>query len=239
MRKKIYKIIEVDTEQNIASKIYDILMIIIIFLSIIPLAFVNQKNWMITIDKFTVIVFIIDYIMRWLTADLKFEGKKGFFIYPFSPLALIDLLSILPSITLLNSSFRLLKIFRLLRSFRVVKVLKLIRYSRSITIIINVFKKQKETLITLFVLAVAYVLISALIIINVEPETFPTFFDAIYWATISLTTVGYGDIYAMSKIGKVITMISSFLGIAVVALPAGIITSGLMDELNELRQKEK
>ena len=108
----------------------------------------------------------------------------------------------MPSITLLNSSFRLLKIFRLLRSFRVVKVLKLIRYSRSITIIINVFKKQKETLITIFVLAVAYVLISALIIINVEPETFPTFFDAIYWPTISLTTVGYGDIYAMSKIGK-------------------------------------
>ena len=113
IRKKIYKIIEVDTEQNIASKIYDVLMMIIIILSIIPLAFVNQKNWMITIDKITVIIFIIDYIMRWLTADLKFEGKKGFFIYPFSPLALIDLLSILPSLTLINSSFRLLKIFRL------------------------------------------------------------------------------------------------------------------------------
>ena len=70
---------------------------------------------------------------------------------------------------------------------------------------------------------------------NVEPETYNNFFDAIYWATVSLTTVGYGDIYAVSVIGKVITMISSLFGIAIVALPAGIITAGYMEEI---RQKE-
>ena len=148
-------------------------------------------------------------------------------------LAIIDLLSILPSITLLNSSFKLLKIFRLFRSLRLLKILKLVRYSKSITMICNVFKKQKETFITILVMAITYILVSALVIINVEPETFPTYFDALYWATISLTTVGYGDVYAVTTIGKIITMISSFLGIAVVALPAGIITSGLMDELSK------
>lgn len=67
-----------------------------------------------------------------------------------------------------------------------------------------------------------------------NPARFLNFFDALYWATISLTTVGYGDIYAVSTTGKIITMISSFLGIAIVALPAGIITAGYMKEIKEL-----
>ena len=73
---------------------------------------------------------------------------------------------------------------------------------------------------------------SALVIFNVEPQTFDNFFEAIYWATVSLTTVGYGDIYPTSDIGRIITMISSVFGIAIVALPAGIITAGYMDEIS-------
>ena len=85
----------------------------------------------------------------------------------------------------------------------------------------------------------AYVLISALVIFNAEPETFPTMYDAIYWATISLTTVGYGDVYATSAVGKFITMISAVLGIAIVALPAGIIIAGYQDELEEIKRKRE
>lgn len=76
-----------------------------------------------------------------------------------------------------------------------------------------------------------YIIITALIMFNFEPETIETFFDAAYWATISLTTVGYGDIYATTTLGKIITMISSVFGVAIVALPAGIITAGYMDEI--------
>ena len=82
-------------------------------------------------------------------------------------------------------------------------------------------------------LAVGYILISAYVIFQVEPDTFEDFYDAIYWATVSLTTVGYGDIYATSDIGKCLTMLSAIVGIAIVALPAGIITAGYRDELNE------
>lgn len=226
MRKKIYNILN-------KNAIYDTFMFTVIIMSIIPLAFVKQKSWMTLIDRITVIIFIVDYILRWFVADKLSNKLNKFILYPLTPMAIIDLLSILPSITLLNSSFKLLKIFRLFRSLRLLKILKLVRYSKSITMICNVFKKQKETFITILVMAITYILVSALVIINVEPETFPTYFDALYWATISLTTVGYGDVYAVTTIGKIITMISSFLGIAVVALPAGIITSGLMDELSK------
>lgn len=77
-----------------------------------------------------------------------------------------------------------------------------------------------------------YIFVTALVMFNIEPDTFNSFFDAIYWATVSLTTVGYGDIYATSGIGKILTMISSLFGIAIVALPAGIITAGYMSEIN-------
>ncbi len=95
-------------------------------------------------------------------------------------------------------------------------------------IIADVFKESKDALLAVCTLSAAYIFISALIIFNVEPDSFPTFFDAFYWATVSLTTVGYGDIYAVSTIGRIVTMISSVFGIAIVALPAGIITAGYM-----------
>ena len=91
-------------------------------------------------------------------------------------------------------------------------------------------------------LAAAYVMISALVIFNAEPDTFDSFFDAIYWATVSLTTMGYGDIYPVTTIGRIITMVSSVFGIAIIALPSGIITAGLMEEINKrdsLSPKEK
>lgn len=147
-------------------------------------------------------------------------------------MAIIDLLSILPSLTVLNNGFKLFKIFRLFRTFKIFKIFKGIRYSKSVVMIINIFKKQKQALLTVCFIAFGYILISALVIFNVEPETFNSYFDAVYWATISLTTVGYGDIYAVSTIGKIITMISSIFGIAIVALPAGIITAGMMEQIN-------
>ena len=76
-----------------------------------------------------------------------------------------------------------------------------------------------------------YIVIAALVIFNVEPDSFSTFFDALYWATVSLTTVGYGDIYPVTAIGRAVAMISSVFGIAIVALPSGIITAGYLSAI--------
>lgn len=105
--------------------------------------------------------------------------------------------------------------------------------------IANIFKKQKGPLCYVLILALGYIVISALVVFNVEPDSFNTFFDAIYWATVPLTTMGYGDIYPVTEIGRIVTMISSLFGIAIVALPAGIITAGYMDELGSISKKDE
>lgn len=210
-------------------------MIVVIILSLIPLAFKAENIFFTVLDKVSVSVFIVDYFLRWITADYKFKKASpvSFIKYPFSPMAIMDLLSILPSLTIISDGFKLLRLLRLLRALRVLRVFKAMRYSRSFKIIGNVLRSSKDSLIAVCALAAGYIVVSALVIFNVEPDSFNTFFDAIYWATVSLTTVGYGDIYPVTTIGRVITMISSLFGIAVVALPAGIITAGYMNELNK------
>lgn len=227
MRKRIYKLIQ--------SVPYSFAMIALIVVSIIPLAFHQENEAFRIIDACTTSAFIFDYVARWITADFEISKKFPFARYPFQPMAIIDLISILPSITAMSSGFRLFKIFRLMRTLRVFRAFKLVRYSRNIQIIINVFKAQKDSLMTVLALAAAYIVISALVIFNVEPQTFDTLFDAIYWASVSLTTMGYGDIYPVSTIGRIVTIVSSIFGIAIVAMPAGILTAGYMEEI----QKEK
>ena len=233
MRKRIYEIIELSQGTDTISKVYDFFMMAVIISSLIPLAFKETNNIFSIIDNISVTIFIIDYILRWLTADFKYDNRsvKSFAKYPFSCMAIIDLLSILPSMTMLNSGFKVLRIFRLVRTFRIFKVFKLFRYSRNIQIIMNVLKKSKNALLTVCTLAIGYIIVCALIIFNVEPDSFENFFEAIYWATVSLTTMGYGDIYPITAFGRIITMLSAFVGIAIVALPAGIITAGYMSEI--------
>lgn len=239
MRKRIFEIIEASNGIDKLSSIYDWIMIGFIMVSLIPLAYKTSNQVFTIIDQVTVIAFVVDYALRFFTSDFKIKKKAlSFFIYPFTPMAIIDLLSILPSFIVVNHGLKLLKIFRLLRALKVFRTLKFFRYSNNIQTIVNVLKKQKKTLCSVAILSVAYILISALVVLNVEPESFNSFFDAIYWATVSLTTVGYGDIYPISTIGRIVTMISSIFGIAIIALPSGIVTAGYLEEIKNKDNKK-
>lgn len=240
MRKRLYEIISASNGNDKLSSVYDIFMMAVIIVSLIPLVFKQSFAAFEIIDKVCVGVFIVDYLLRWITADYKFQKNNtvSFLRYPFSIMAIIDLISILPSLTILNQGFKLLRLLRMFRALRVFRAFKLFRYSKNAQIIANIFKKQKGPLSYVLILALGYIIISALVVFNVEPDSFNSFFDAIYWATVSLTTMGYGDIYPVTEIGRVVTMISSLFGIAIVALPAGIITAGYMDELNNVAKTE-
>jgi voltage-gated potassium channel len=159
-------------------------------------------------------------------------------------MAIIDLLSILPTVHLLTPIFKVARVTRLLRLLRIVKV---IRYFEPLELVLSVIKKQRAVLLTVLSLAIFYIFVTAMIMFNAEedinPETgqhlFNNFFDAFYWAACTLTTVGYGDIYPISETGRAISIVSSMVGIAIIALPSGIITAGYMDEMRERKQKKQ
>ena len=241
----LFNVIEYDDEhQSKWSTFYDILMLIMIVLSIIPLMFREHTTLFTWFDQISVVVFILDYLLRWGTADLKHPERNKFLsfaVYPITPIAIIDLLSILPSVGIFGRSLKVLRVVRLLKTLRLFKFL---RYSRQIQILVKVLKKEKKILFTVLGIAVFYIFVTALIMFNVESTDegsviFTSFFDALYWATTTLTTVGYGDIYPVSEIGRFISMLSSLLGVAVIALPSGVITASYLEELREEKKRKE
>lgn len=231
MRRRIFEIIEIAGPEDKASRVYDRIMHSMILLSMVPLFFKETNLVFQLIERITAAAFILDYILRLSTADFKLcRGKKSFLRYPFTFFAIVDLLSILPVFTPVNAGFKLLRLFRFARAFR---ALRMLRYSKSFSLILDVINKERKALLAVCYLAGGYVVLSALIMFSVEPDSFGTFFDAFYWAVVTLTTVGYGDIYPVSDIGRIVSMISSFMGIAIVALPTGIITAGYTSALKD------
>lgn len=245
LRKGIYKLVDPKNKESVSSRIYDVVMLLMIVIGIMPLMFRKQYEIFWYFDLISGLSFIADYILRWSVADFdsKRSQKAAFVVYPFTPMAIIDLLSILPVFNLLGQTF---KVFRVSRLLKILQIFKIIRYFEPLGIILAVIRKQGKVLMTVMSLAVFYIFITALIMFNCEeqinPETgkfmFEDFFDAFYWAACTLTTVGYGDLYPISDIGRVISIISSMVGIAIIALPSGIVTAGYMEEL-EHRRKSK
>lgn len=244
VRKRVFEIIEQSRDGDKVSLVYDIIMLAAITASIIPLMFVEETLAFRIIEQITVTFFILDYLLRWYTADYRLnKGNWSFVLYPITGWAIIDLLSILPGLNILGKGFKILRITRMLR---ILRLFKFIRYSDKIQVLGKVIRKEKGVLLTVLGIAVFYVFLTALIMFNAEPHvnpvtgdvTFESFFDALYWATVTLTTVGYGDMIPVTDIGRFVSMLSSLFGVAVIALPSGVITASYLEELRSARNEE-
>ncbi|MDE6854248.1 MAG: ion transporter [Muribaculaceae bacterium] len=242
LRQKIYNIINRDHKGMWAGRVYDWYMLVMIIASIVPLMFIEDYPVFRIIEIVTVTAFIVDYIIRWYTSTLLIKrGWLSYVIYPFTPMAIVDLLSILPGLNLISPEFKLLRLTRLLK---IVRLLKIFRYSDKITIFLHVLKKERQVLLSVLMLALFYIFLTALVMFNAEPHinpetgeaTFRSFFDALYWATVTLTTVGYGDLCPVTNIGRVVSMLSSLFGVAIIALPSGVITASYLEELRDNRK---
>lgn len=245
VRRRLYEIIEQGRGGDKGSIAYDVFMLIAITASIVPLMFVESNTVFHYIEIITVSIFIVDYLLRWITADYRLgKGGWSFVMYPVTGWAIIDILSILPALSLLGRGFKILRITRLLR---ILRIFKFIRYSEKVQVLGRVIRKEKGVLFTVLGIAVFYVFLTALIMFNAEPHinpengaaTFATFFDALYWATVTLTTVGYGDMIPVTDIGRFISMMSSLFGVAIIALPSGVITASYLEELRALKNKQE
>lgn len=232
-RERIFNIVEPLSKKHQASKYYDRAMVAVTLISFIPLVFHNEGVWpLMVINVFCALVFITDYVLRFITADYHYNDHsvRSFVRYPFSLLAIIDFIVILSVTTGVNSGFRLLRAARLLH------VVRIFQHSRSLQLIKIVLKRARRPLLFVTALASIYIFIVATLMFNEEPELFPNFFDALYWAVVTLATIGYGDIVPVTELGRVLTMISAVVGIAVFALPTSVITAEYVAVVNEYRE---
>ena len=230
MRKRLYEISEKATRHDVPSRIYDYLIIAAALLSMLPLIFKKEPTWMPTLELYAVYILFMDFLFHWITTDymhgvedapLKIRVRM-FLIYPFRPMVFLNFLSLLPTLGILGQGFLVLRLFRLTT---------LSHYSKSLRYIGRVFSKEKKTLLAVLYIALIYIFVSALIMFTFEPDSFDDYFEALYWATTALTTVGYGDVAPVTWVGRLISMLSSLFGIAVIALPAGIVTAGFVEEI--------
>ena len=249
-KKYIYDILEPSEIIVPFKKTFNIFLITLIILNVIA-GIIESVHFFRTgyfkffgaIEIFSVAVFTIEYILRmWtITCDKKY-GKPvtGRIKYFFSFFALVDLLSILPFYlaAILPLDLRFLRLFRLLR---IVRVLKLGRYSESLKKFGRVFiNKRDDLLVSLIVILFLVVISSSIIFIfenEAQPDKYTNIPDCIYWSFITLTTVGYGDIYPITPLGKFFTIIIALLGLGMIALPTTIISSGFNEELTKHRKK--
>lgn len=230
IREKLYRVVEKDTEY---FEWYDIMMLICIWVSIVPLIFKEQNKFTYVITIITTLIFVIDYILRWITSDYRLKkGVISFIKYPITFSAIFDLTIIISCF----SEFYNNPVLTLFSIFRILMIAKTLRYSKKFKIIKNVVEKNKDILKVVCGFTIGFIFVSALIMFQFEGQSFNNFFEAIYWSTTVLTTVGYGDICPKTEIGKLISIISSLVGIAFVALPTGIITTGFVEELNKEKE---
>ena len=198
-------------------------------------------NYFNVFEAISIYIFSFEYLYRIRLAYLD-KRMKGVKKYIFSPFGLIDLISILPFF--LNQFVKVDgRFLRILRLFRLTRIFKLGRDSSSLQLFVSALKGvQNELKFTLFLSALA-ILFSASAIYylenEVQPEKFSSITESIWWATVSLATVGYGDVYPVTVGGKVFASVISLIGIGIVAIPTGIISASFVEEINKVRRGKK
>jgi voltage-gated potassium channel len=219
------------------NKFVDYFLIFLIIFNIICLGFETDKTIYLTYKTFfskvelvSVIIFTIEYIMRLVTLD-KLKNI-------FQPLMVIDLLAILPFyLPLSRLDLRILRIFRL---FRILRIFKLARYFEALQMIGKVIYKKRTELISIFGVLLFLIFLSSFFMFYAEAEAQPNAFhnilDTFWWSIVTFTTVGYGDVYPITPIGKLLSATIVLIGIMLFALPTSILTA---EFLNEFQSKDK
>ncbi|MEN8138283.1 MAG: ion transporter [Bacteroidota bacterium] len=251
-RQKAFDAILSDGEKTTKGDRFDKYITILIVLNVIAVVAESYPEleekyhaFFMYFEFFSVIVFSIEYLIRIWTAPLLYPNTpqwKAILKFISSPLAIIDLLAVapfyLPFIFIID-----LRFIRILRLLRLLRVLKLSRHSESLRMISRVLRKSKSQLGVTFFVVFILIIVSASLMYYIEKDAQPGAFQNIgqgfWWAVATLTTVGYGDIYPITALGKLISGIIAILGIGLVALPTGIISSAFMDELSNDRNDEK
>ena len=232
MKQYIKSIVEIN--DNKKSKYFAFFIQALILLSIVTFSIETMPNLkpqtkliLQNIEIFSVVVFTIEYLLRIYVADSKPRFVFSFF-------GIIDLLAILPFYLSFGVDLRSLRALRFLRLFR---VLKLVRYNRAINHFTRAISTAKEEIFLFIFVTLILIYFSAIGIYYFEnqaqPDHFSSIFDSLWWAIITLTTVGYGDVYPITVGGKIFTFFILMIGLGIVAIPTGIISSALTKSIDK------
>lgn len=245
IKQKVYDIIGDNKKDSKLGNAFAITIIALIFINVVLViiaTFKISKVMKITIayiEVISVIIFTVEYILRLWTSTLIYPDKTPIAArikYIFTFMAMIDLFSILPFYLPFFISIDL-RVLRALRIMRLLRIFKINRYTNALSLLSKVFKKKASQLISSIFVLVLLMIISSVIIYNMEhiaqPDKFQNAFSGLWWAISTITTVGYGDIYPITALGKVLSAVIAILGIGLVAVPSGIISAGFIEEIGE------
>ena len=246
-RKRLFDIIQIGNTSDRPSRYFDIFIAVVIIANVAVLfleTFQSLSEYFglfDAIDDITVSIFIVEYSLRIWTADFLFpEQKRGVAIFRFitSANGIIELLTILPFFFLSG-----VVVFRMLRVVRIFHLFRLNSHYDSFSVIRTVLNEKKNQILSSLFIIFIVIMASSLLMYNVEnkvqPESFENAFSGLWWSVSTILTIGYGDIYPVTILGKILGVIISFLGVFAVALPTGIISAGFVEQYQEMKAAER
>lgn len=245
---RIYNLIREDDINTFQADVVDGFLIFLVLLSVMVAFFstfelsTGFQRTFIVMEFIFVIIFTIEYVLRLWTAELIYPNLKPIqarLRYALTPMALIDLFSIVPFYLPLfgfsMGSFQAIRLVRLLRVF------KINRYTNSLLVIGEVLRKRAAQLLSSILVILVLMFIAAMLMYDIEhiaqPEVFDNALSALWWAMATITTVGYGDIYPITTIGRILSAFITFMGIGLTAIPTGIISAGFIEQSREMKRK--
>ncbi len=245
----VYNLIRDDDENDLISTIFDSVIIFLIIINVLLVILDTfrglpdgvQRAFRI-IETVSVVIFSVEYLLRLWTAPLMYPQErpaKARLKYAFSFMALVDLLAILPFYLpfIIPVDLRVLRMIRLLR---ILRILKVNRYTNALSTVGNVIKSRAAQLISSMLVVLVLMVMASVLMYNVEseaqPDVFQNAFSGLWWAVATLTTVGYGDIYPITVLGKLLSAVIALLGIGLVAVPTGIISAGFIENITTTEQ---
>ncbi len=250
IRERIFNIIQIGKRDDFLSMAFDVFIVVVIlsnlaatFLSTFR-EFDDYKSLFDVIELVTIIIFTVEYILRLWTADFLFLDRsriRSTFRFVFSFYGIIDLLTFFPFYLPLVFPAGAVA-FRMLRVIRIFRLFKINSTYDAFNVITDVLKDKKNQLLSSISLILIMMLASSLCMYSLEheaqPNQFSNAFSGIWWATSTLLTVGYGDIYPVTIGGKIMAIVISFLGVGMVAIPTGIISAGFVEQYTKLKRIE-
>ncbi|WP_233349016.1 ion transporter [Henriciella marina] len=255
LRKRLYVQLEPDARDKLGLSPFNLFIVILVLMSFLALALETEPTmsdgWMRVIGAFNiaiVIIFTLEYLLRlWAAGENpRYRGVRGRIRYVFSWYALADLVAFLPELLWLlfapdDASAQIVMVLRVLRLARLAKIA---RFIPAFDVLGATLRRAGQQLFTTLAMAMALVYVSAVLLYFVEgvggeqQESFASIPRAIWWAIATLTTVGYGDVYPITPLGRFFASVIAIAGIGMVALPAGVFASAFSDELRD-RQAAK